>query len=211
MTLWTVDCQDPLSVEFSRQEYWSGLPFPPAWIFLTQGSNSHLLHCRQFLYCWAIREAPSHLTCTQNMPIIILGTFASSIYLYFFPWDHTEQIWLLQGVDSPLISWGSASPHMPEAEWIKAANALHCTPVPMQWQGWSGSEHSYPIVPDILGGEYLEGTYGQQNMLARLIRTPTWLFFFSFPPPAPTFRSQGWERNQLFHFLKDISFPAHFN
>jgi len=27
-TLWTVACQDPLSMEFSRQEYWSGLPFP---------------------------------------------------------------------------------------------------------------------------------------------------------------------------------------
>ena len=25
---WTVTCQTPLSMEFSRQEYWSGLPFP---------------------------------------------------------------------------------------------------------------------------------------------------------------------------------------
>jgi len=25
---WTVACQAPLSIEFSRQEYWSGLPFP---------------------------------------------------------------------------------------------------------------------------------------------------------------------------------------
>ena len=25
---WTVDCQAPLSLEFSRQPYWSGLPFP---------------------------------------------------------------------------------------------------------------------------------------------------------------------------------------
>ena len=25
---WTVGCQAPLSTEFSRQEYWSGLPFP---------------------------------------------------------------------------------------------------------------------------------------------------------------------------------------
>ena len=25
---WTVACQDPLSLEFSRQEYWSGWPFP---------------------------------------------------------------------------------------------------------------------------------------------------------------------------------------
>ena len=28
-TSWTVARQVPLSMEFSRQEYWSGLPFPP--------------------------------------------------------------------------------------------------------------------------------------------------------------------------------------
>ena len=28
-TLWTVDCQAPLSMKFSRQEYWSELPCPP--------------------------------------------------------------------------------------------------------------------------------------------------------------------------------------
>ena len=29
MTLWTVASQAPLSMGFSKQEYWSGLPFPP--------------------------------------------------------------------------------------------------------------------------------------------------------------------------------------
>ena len=29
VTVWTVACQAPLSMGFSRQEYWSGLPFPP--------------------------------------------------------------------------------------------------------------------------------------------------------------------------------------
>ena len=28
VTLWTVACQVPLSMGFSRQAYWSGLPFP---------------------------------------------------------------------------------------------------------------------------------------------------------------------------------------
>ena len=28
-TLWTVACQTPVSMGFSRQEYWSGLPCPP--------------------------------------------------------------------------------------------------------------------------------------------------------------------------------------
>ena len=29
VTLWTIAHQAPLSMGFSRQEYWSGLPFPP--------------------------------------------------------------------------------------------------------------------------------------------------------------------------------------
>ena len=29
VTPWTVACQIPLSMEFSRQEYWSRLSFPP--------------------------------------------------------------------------------------------------------------------------------------------------------------------------------------
>ena len=28
VTPWTVACQAPLPIGFSRQEYWSGLPFP---------------------------------------------------------------------------------------------------------------------------------------------------------------------------------------
>ena len=29
VTPWAVACQAPLSMEFSRQEYWSRVPFPP--------------------------------------------------------------------------------------------------------------------------------------------------------------------------------------
>ena len=29
VTPWTVACQAPLFVGFPRQQYWSGLPFPP--------------------------------------------------------------------------------------------------------------------------------------------------------------------------------------
>ena len=41
--LWTVACQAPLSLRFSRQEYWSGLPCPPPGDLPTQGSNLYLL------------------------------------------------------------------------------------------------------------------------------------------------------------------------
>ena len=42
--------KNPLSMEFSRQEYWSGQPFPSPGDFLTQESNPGLPSCRQILY-----------------------------------------------------------------------------------------------------------------------------------------------------------------
>ena len=42
--LWTVAFQAPPSIEFSRQEYWGGLPFPPPGVFPTQRSKPCLLN-----------------------------------------------------------------------------------------------------------------------------------------------------------------------
>ena len=60
MTPWTVTLQAPLSMEFSRQEYWGALPFPSPGIFLIQGLNLCLLHWRQILYCLKSPGKPSH-------------------------------------------------------------------------------------------------------------------------------------------------------
>ena len=35
--LWTIACQAPLSMGFSRHKYWNDLPCPPQGIFSTQG------------------------------------------------------------------------------------------------------------------------------------------------------------------------------
>ena len=47
-----MDCTLPGSSVhgFSRQEYWSGLPFPSVGIFPNLGSNPGFPHCRQTLY-----------------------------------------------------------------------------------------------------------------------------------------------------------------
>ena len=45
----TIARQAPLSMEFPRQEYWSGLPFPSPGHFPKPGIE--LLHCRRILYC----------------------------------------------------------------------------------------------------------------------------------------------------------------
>ena len=38
--IWTVACQFPVSMGFFRQEYWSGLPFPPPGDLLDLGIES---------------------------------------------------------------------------------------------------------------------------------------------------------------------------
>ena len=47
---WTVACQALLSMEFSGKSIEVGCHFLLQRIFLTQGSNPSLLHCRQILY-----------------------------------------------------------------------------------------------------------------------------------------------------------------
>ena len=50
VTPWTVAHQVTLSMDFSRQEYWSGLPFPSSGDLPNPGIKPGLLYCRQILY-----------------------------------------------------------------------------------------------------------------------------------------------------------------
>ena len=57
---WTVPCRAPLSMGFFRQEYRSGLPFPPPGHLPDSGIELNLLcllHYRQILYHWAIGKS----------------------------------------------------------------------------------------------------------------------------------------------------------
>ena len=56
----TVAHQAPLSMGFFRQEYWSWLHFFLQGIFLIQGANPGLLHCRQILYPLSYEGSPSN-------------------------------------------------------------------------------------------------------------------------------------------------------
>ena len=74
----TVAHQAPLSMEFSRQEYWSGLPFPSPGIFPTQGLNPHC-----FLYnCHYLDAIPSWPG--SNFLIMSFLSFLSSPSYFFY-------------------------------------------------------------------------------------------------------------------------------
>ena len=53
VTPWTIAYKAPLFMEFFRQEYWSGLSFPPLGHLPNpkiEPMSLGLLHCRQILY-----------------------------------------------------------------------------------------------------------------------------------------------------------------
>ena len=83
-SLWTVVYQAPLSMEFSRQEYWSGLPsispgessWPRDWTWVCYTAGG-------FFTAWAIREDPhTSETHTQNHMLRTINTHVHLIHVY---------------------------------------------------------------------------------------------------------------------------------
>ena len=72
VTPWIVAHHIPLSMGFSRQESWSGLPCPPPGDPPAQGSSLGLLHCRQFLYCLSYQGGPPN-------SLYVLKSFVQSL------------------------------------------------------------------------------------------------------------------------------------
>ena len=68
-SLWTTACQALLSMGFSRQEYWSGLPFPSPGDFPNPGIEPilHISHIAGgFLAVWVTREAQKFIITTSD-------------------------------------------------------------------------------------------------------------------------------------------------
>ena len=71
-----MDCS--LSIEFSRQEYWSGLPFPSLGDLPDPGIKPDLLHCRQ-IFNHLIDQGNPALKSVLNAPATITITFFQKI------------------------------------------------------------------------------------------------------------------------------------
>ena len=58
VALGAIACQSPLCMEFSRQEYWSGLPFPPPGDLLNPGAEPRPPASQADSYCPSHRDSP---------------------------------------------------------------------------------------------------------------------------------------------------------
>ena len=89
---WTVAHQAPLPMEFSRQDIGMGNHSLLQGIFLTQGSNQGLLHCKQILYCLS----------PQGSSRLQMAVSSSSLMVW--PKKRVYQIFILQS-QSSIFSW----------------------------------------------------------------------------------------------------------
>ena len=65
-TAWTLAHQALLSMEFSRQEYWSGLPFPSPGYLPDSGIEPGLTHCRRIHYCLSHQGSTAIIEVTEQ-------------------------------------------------------------------------------------------------------------------------------------------------
>ena len=108
--LWTVACQVPLSMGFSRQEYWSGLPFPSPGNLPDPGIkpmspalqvNSLPLHHRETPGCVFVRQK------CMSTTVCMLSRF-SRVQLFAVLWTVACQAPLSMGL--PRQEYGSGLP-----------------------------------------------------------------------------------------------------
>ena len=127
-TLWATARQAPLSMGFSRQQYWSGLPCPLQGIFPNQGLNPHLL-C---LLHWEVGSLPLaplgqpqwwiHVINTAKSESERWSVVSDSLWPHglYSPWNSPGQN---TGVGSHSLLQGifptqGSNPGLPHCRWI---------------------------------------------------------------------------------------------
>ena len=94
MTPWTVTHQAPPSLVFSRQEYWSGLPFPHPGDLPDPGIEPMPLVspalADRFFTMWPTREVHNFLSASYSwgvwMPMYVHVQLLSHVLLFLTPW-----------------------------------------------------------------------------------------------------------------------------
>ena len=94
----------PLSTGFSRQEYWSGLPFPSPGDSPEPGTEPSLPHCQHILYC--LKGKPRE---AQNSPVKCTNNLSQSIR-YCYKYQHELCCQWRQSTPAPSPTGMSSNP-----------------------------------------------------------------------------------------------------
>ena len=102
-TAWTVAHQAPLSMEFSRQEYWSGLPcLLLSWPLPSSLAKKLILFLLLLCTCW---RGDSSLSCSSLCPALgLLLLFVPSAWTVSFPVDTLGLLYQHLAQESPFLN-----------------------------------------------------------------------------------------------------------
>ena len=118
-TPWTIALQTPLFMEFSKQEYWSGVPFPSTGDIPDPGIEPESPALQVGCYCLRHQGSPGELAMCQSghwgsleesdpllhPPVKVVVTLAA-VYMHFpCARDYTHIFSILSGVVSKTILW----------------------------------------------------------------------------------------------------------
>ena len=81
---WTIVCQAPLSMEFSRQEYWGGFPFPSPGDVPNTRLNPYLLHWQLGSVLLSHKGSPPQTYYLLNLSSASNFTKVKGSSLFFF-------------------------------------------------------------------------------------------------------------------------------
>ena len=134
-TTLTVAHQAPLSLEFSRQEYWSRLPYPSSRDFPNSGIEC--MHCRQILY---------HLSNLESLSLVQFSSVQSlsRVWLFVTAWIAARQASLSITNSQSSLRLTSIKSVMPSSHLILCRPLLLLPPNPSQHQSlfqWVNSLH----------------------------------------------------------------------
>ena len=155
MTPWTIAQQAPLTMEFSRQEYWR--PFPSPGDLLQPGIKPGFPQnlgfvCRQILYLWATKKAtwffPLCLWAFCTVPSLLTVSSCPGAVETTAPsetrWSRGTALGLLRDVN--------VSPPLPEAlSPTRTLGGAHVDQVGSRWAGELGDPSRIPTAADRAG------------------------------------------------------------
>ena len=126
-TPWSVACQAPLSLEFSRQEYWSGLPFPSPRYLPNPGikPRSPTLEA-DFFTIWAIpllnRSSMKAIICLSHVCVSV----AQSSLTLCDPMDCSPPGSYVHGIlQAEILEW-VAIPFSKVSSWPRDGTCVSC-------------------------------------------------------------------------------------
>ena len=163
---WTVTLQAPLSMEFSRQEYWCGLPFPSPGDLPGQTWVSGI--ASRFFMIWATREAQtidSKIQKNQKPNCHFWGGWnkereneseshsvvSNSLWPHglYSTWNSPGQntgvggLSLLRGSSQPRDQIQGSNPGLPHCRWIFNQLSHQGSPRILKWVAYSFSSGSF--------------------------------------------------------------------